>query len=279
MIEVKKISFAYKKNIPLFEALDLSIEKGKIHGLLGKNGAGKTTLLKLMAGLQYPQQGEITIESLPSKGRPPQYLSQYFYVAEEFDLPPMKINTYLNIYAPFYKAFDKEAFSNYLEEFKIPIDNRLNKMSYGQKKKFLLAFGLATNSKILFMDEPTNGLDIPSKSIFRRLIARNITDDRAFVISTHQIKDIEGMIDTVIVLENGKVMFKENMEYISEKLLFKTLHIEEDIDSILYSEDNIMNKKAILLNSNKEDSSIDIELLFNAVISENQNLTQHFNNN
>jgi len=279
MIEIKNLSFAYKKNFKLFDTLNLSIEKGKIHGLLGKNGAGKTTLLKLIAGLQYPLEGNITIESLSSKGRSPQYLSNYFYVAEEFNLPSIKINTYLNIYAPFYKAFDKNAFSNYLEEFNIPINNQLNKMSYGQKKKFLLAFGLATNSKILFMDEPTNGLDIPSKSTFRKLIARNITEDRAFIISTHQIKDIEGMIDTVIVLENGKVMFKQDMTEISDQLIFKTINSEDIPSNILYSEDNIMNKKAILPNINKEDSPIDVELLFNAIISENQNLTQHFNNN
>ena len=279
MIEIKDLTFSYKRNSILFKSLNLSVGAGQIHGLLGKNGAGKTTLLKLIAGLQYPQEGEITINGYLSKGRAPEYLSNYFYIAEEFNLPSVKIKSYLNIYAPFYKDFDKEAFFNYLDEFKIPKENKLSKMSYGQKKKFLLSFGLATNCKILFMDEPTNGLDIPSKSTFRKLIANNITEDRAFIISTHQIKDIEGMIDTVIIIEDGQIMFKQNVQDISEKLSFKTLSTSEVSDGILFSEDHVINKRVISVNNNKEDTLIDIELLFNAVVSDSQKLTQQFNNN
>ncbi len=277
MIEIKKLTFAYKKHSSLFKALNLSIKPGQIHGLLGKNGAGKTTLLKLIAGLQYPKEGIITINDQSSRGREPQYLSNYFYIAEEFVLPSIKINSYLNIYAPFYKEFDRIAFDHYLEEFNIPKENRLNKMSYGQKKKFLLSFGLATNSKILFMDEPTNGLDIPSKSTFRKLIANNITTDKTFIISTHQIKDIESMIDTVIIIEDGRIMFNQNMEEISKRLSFKILDSNDDPENVLFAEDHIINKKAISINKNNEDSPIDVELLFNAVISENQKLTQQFN--
>ena len=275
MITIKNLSFAYKRS-NLFNQLDLEIEYGKIHGLLGKNGAGKTTLIKLIAGLQYPKEGSISIDKDSSIGRNPNYLSKYFFVTEEFSLPSVNIKTYINIYAPFYKNFDKNALNNYLDEFKIPKENKLNKMSYGQKKKFLLSFGLATNSKILFMDEPTNGLDIPSKSIFRKLIAQNITEDRAFIISTHQIKDIEGLIDTVVILEDGKIMFNQEMMEINKKIVFKTLDIESKIEHVLYSEENIMNKKVIAKNKNNDDSPIDIELLFNAVISENQNITQQF---
>ena len=280
MIKINKLDFTYKRNSNLFKELDLEIEYGKIHGLLGKNGAGKTTLLKLIAGLQYPKKGDISIDNLGSVGRKPEYLSKYFFVAEEFNLPSININTYTSIYAPFYKAFDHKAFDNYLNEFNIPKENKLSRMSYGQKKKFLLSFGLATNSKILFMDEPTNGLDIPSKSIFRKLIAQNISEDRAFIISTHQIKDIEGMIDTVIILENGKVMFNQEIADISGKLIFKTIENKEEYgDELIYCEESIINKKAILKNTKQEDSLIDIELLFNAIIAEDEKLTQHFKTN
>jgi len=276
MIEIKDLTFSYKRDQKLFNALRLSILPGGIYGLLGKNGAGKSTLLKLIAGLQYPKEGEISIKGISSLGRTPEYLKQYFYIAEEFNLPAIKIDSYLNIYAPFYKDFDKKAFQTYLDEFKIPRENRLNKMSYGQKKKFLLSFGLACNSEILFMDEPTNGLDIPSKSTFRKLIANNITDNRIFIISTHQIKDIEGMIDTVIILDEGQIMFNQNIERISRKLVFKTLSEQTNTEDIIFSEDHIIHKRAILTNKTQEDSPIDIELLFNAVISDNQKLTQQF---
>lgn len=279
MIDIKQLSFGYKKHSKLFDQLDLNIETGKIHGLLGKNGAGKTTLLKLIAGLQYPQDGEISINSILSKGRAPQYLNQYFFVAEEFNLPSIKVNCYLDIYAPFYKDFDRDAFNSYLVEFNIPSNQKLNKMSYGQKKKFLLSFGLATNSKILFMDEPTNGLDIPSKSTFRKLIAANITDERAFIISTHQIKDIEDMIDAVIILESGKVMFKQSMLNIGENLSFKTVGNEDSIKDTIYTQDFVMNKKVIAKNSGSEDTPIDVELLFNAVISDAPSITNEFKQN
>lgn len=278
MIEIKNLTFAYKRKHELFNQLDLNIEYGKIHGLLGKNGAGKTTLLKLIAGLQYPQTGSIKIDQIASCGRIPEYLSQYFYVAEEFNLPSVSLKSYVNLYAPFYKNFDRVALQTYLEEFNIPTNQGLNKMSYGQKKKFLLSFGLASNSKILFMDEPTNGLDIPSKSTFRKLIASNINEERAFIISTHQIKDIESMIDTVIIIEDGKIMFNQDMESISKKLVFNTSNIDIIQENTIFSQDLIMTKKIISKNIENEHSNIDVELLFNAVITDSSSINNQFIN-
>ena len=274
MIQINQMQFSYKKNAPLFENLDVTMQAGKIHGLLGKNGAGKTTLLKLIAGLQYPELGTIAIDGEDAKGRSPHYLSNYFFVAEEFEMPNILLSTYVNLYAPFYKDFDKEQLNSYLEAFDIPKENRLSKMSYGQKKKFLISFGLATNSKVLIMDEPTNGLDIPSKSIFRKMIAQQITDERLFIISTHQIKDIEGMIDTVIVLEDGKILFNEEMNTISNKLLFKDA--VDSPENVLFSQDVLGGKRLICENTDEEDSRIDVELLFNAIVSDNQMITDVF---
>jgi ABC-2 type transport system ATP-binding protein len=278
MIQINNLSFSYRKTNPLFKDLDLNIEAGKINGLLGKNGAGKTTLLKLMAGLQYPIKGDISIANESSKGRKTSYLEQYYYVAEEFNLPSICIDAYIKIYAPFYKNFDLDVFDNCMQEFKMPKRQKLNKMSYGQKKKFLLSFGIACNSKILFMDEPTNGLDIPSKSTFRQLIVEHISDDRAFIISTHQIKDIESMIDTVVILEDGKVMFNQDMFTISQKLCFENRNEDELTEDVLFSQNQIMNHKVIALNNNNKDTIVDVELLFNAVIEQNQELLQAFQN-
>jgi len=276
MIEIKQVQFSYKKGSSLFEDLDLSMQAGKIHGLLGKNGAGKTTLLKLIAGLRYPQVGSISINKESAKGRHPNYLEKYFFVAEEFDMPNILVNTYVDLYAPFYKNFNREQLDSYLEAFSIPIENRLSKMSYGQKKKFLISFGLATNSKILIMDEPTNGLDIPSKSIFRKMIVDQISDERLFIISTHQIKDIEGMIDAVIVLEDGKALFNEEIETIANKLVFREASDCLEGQNILFEQDILGGKKLICENNDNEDSRIDIELLFNAIISDNQQVVSIF---
>jgi ABC-2 type transport system ATP-binding protein len=277
MIQINQMQFSYKKDASLFEDLDVKMQAGKIHGLLGKNGAGKTTLLKLIAGLQYPQLGTISIDNENAKGRNPSYLSKYFFVAEEFEMPNILLSTYVDLYAPFYKDFDKKQLDIYLEEFAIPKENKLNKMSYGQKKKFLISFGLATNTKVLIMDEPTNGLDIPSKSIFRKMIAQQINEDRLFIISTHQIKDIEGMIDTVIVLENGKVLFNEEMLNISKQLVFKDAETAIGNENILFSQDVLGGKRLICKNTEAEDSRIDVELLFNAIVSDNETIINVFN--
>ena len=206
MIQINNLEFSYKKNKILFDKLNLEMQAGKIYGLLGKNGAGKTTLLKQIAGLLYPGAGDILINNINSGKRAAEYLSNYYFIPEEFDIPSLTISQYLKIYSPFYPKFNKIQFWDYLKQFDFEEINKLNKLSYGQKKKFILSFGLATNTAILITDEPTNGLDIPSKSKFRKIIAGAVSEERLFIISTHQVRDIEGLIDSVVILENGKII-------------------------------------------------------------------------
>src|SRR6186713_469867 len=189
MISIQNLSFSYRKNKPLFEGLNLQLEAGHIYGLLGKNGAGKSSLLKQMAGLLFPQAGACKVMGYEARYRQPGFLSNLFMVPEEFYLPQVSIKSYLKTYAPFYPDFDNKAFNTYLTEFQIPLDQRLTEMSYGQKKKVLISFALAANTKVLIMDEPTNGLDIPSKSQFRKVIAAAVSDEKCIVISTHQVRD------------------------------------------------------------------------------------------
>jgi ABC-2 type transport system ATP-binding protein len=152
-------------------------------------------------------------------------------------------------------------------------------MSYGQKKKLLLSFGIATNTEVLLMDEPTNGLDIPSKSTFRKLIAKYMNENRIFIISTHQVKDIEGMIDNIVIINEGKIIFNQNIENISKKLAFKQVN-NIDNEDILYSQKQGGGYNIISTN-NKEffESKIDTELLFNAVIENNTKIINLFKSN
>ena len=164
MIELKKLTFGYKKRQHLFKDLDLSIPSGNIYGLLGKNGAGKTTLLSIISGLLTNTAGDIqTLGHVPCK-REPSLLSQLYFVPEELHVPSMTIQAFLTTYAPFYPAFNYQQFDDFLGEFGLDKSKNLQKLSYGQKKKVIIGFGLASNSKLLILDEPTNGLDIPSKS-------------------------------------------------------------------------------------------------------------------
>lgn len=277
MISIQNLSFSYRKNKPLFENLNLQLEAGHIYGLLGKNGAGKSSLLKHIAGLLFPQQGHCKVLGFESRYRQPAFLQNLFMVPEEFYLPQVHIKAYLATYAPFYPSFDRKAFHNYLEEFHIPLDQRLTEMSYGQKKKVLISFGLATNTKALILDEPTNGLDIPSKSQFRKVIAAAVSDEKCIVISTHQVRDLDNLIDNIVIIDDHKIIFRQNVAAVTDRLCFKNVTNMADAENILFSDSSIRGHAIIIPNEGAEHSRIDMELLFNAVLEKRESISQIFN--
>tara|TARA_Y100000310_G_scaffold345059_1_gene461483 strand:- start:4122 stop:4940 length:819 start_codon:yes stop_codon:yes gene_type:complete len=259
--------YTYGSKKPLFDRLDLDVAQGNIYGLLGKNGAGKSTLLKIIAGLLFPKGGEIQVlNHIPSK-RDPNFLNQVFLLTEEFDLPAMTIDQYIRFYGSFYPDFGLEQFTNYLGEFKLISTDQISGLSYGQKKKFMLSFGLATNCKLLILDEPTNGLDIPSKSQFRKVVASAMSDERTFIISTHQVRDMEGFIDPIIILDEGEIVLNESMESITNKLKVVKSSKMPELDSVLYSEGNFGSYLSVEKNDDHSETNMALELLFNTVTS------------
>lgn len=282
MIDIKELEFRYKAGEPLFSDLDLNISPGSICGLLGKNGAGKTTLLRLICGLLFPQGGHCEVFGQKPKERQPEFLEKVYFIPEEFYVPPISVTAYLKIYATFYPKFDRQSFDNWLQEFELPQNKNLTEMSYGQKKKFLAAFGIATNCDLLILDEPTNGLDIPSKSQFRKMLAKAITDEKTFIISTHQVRDIENLIDPIIILDSGKIILNQTVESITNKLAFETNLTGEDLQQALYSEKVFNGIHAVTINTEKLESNVNLEMLFNAAILNKDRLSKIFdggNNN
>lgn len=277
MIELKHIQFSYSKGKKLFEDLDLSIRLGSIYGLLGRNGAGKSTLLKQICGMLYPDSGECTVFGIESKNRLPEMLQDIYILPEEFQLPEIRLSKYTKLNSVFYPKFSHNLMNDYIKEFELPEDEKLSKLSYGQKKKFLIAFGLATNARVLIFDEPTNGLDIPSKSQFRKIIASSLDENRMFIISTHQVRDLENLIDTIVILEQGKIIFNHTVEDISEKLAFEQNLNDIGADEILYSEEVTGKKSGILKNKSGIETRIDLELLFNGVMKNSANINTSFN--
>ena len=183
MIEVKNICFKYAGQKDLvFDDFSLELKQNNIYGLLGKNGTGKSTLLYLISGLLRPKKGSVCFDGVETKLRKPEMLSEIFIVPEEFDLPAMSLSEYVKINRPFYPQFSMEVLEGCLQDFELSTDLKLNALSMGQKKKVFMSFALATNTKLLLMDEPTNGLDIPSKSQFRKVIAQHMTEDRTLII-------------------------------------------------------------------------------------------------
>lgn len=264
MIKVNKLFFGYREQV-LFNRLSVDFESGKIYGMLGKNGAGKTTLLKLVCGLLRPRQGECSVLGYASRKRLPDMLREIYFIPESYYLPPITINRFVRLYSPFYNRFDPVLFDDYLAEMELARGQMLNSLSYGLTKRFLLAFGLATNSRILLLDEPTNGLDIPSKRVFRKLIAGAISEERTFIVATHQIKEMETIFDHLVFIDHGQMLMSASLWEISRKLKFKTVSSIDETGNVLYKEEIPGGYAVIEKNESGEESIVDIEFLFNAV--------------
>lgn len=258
--------------------MSLEIQPGNIYGLLGKNGAGKSTLLKIISGLLFPQAGEIKVLNHVPSERHPNFLNQIFLVTEEFDLPSMTIQQYLTYFGTFYPDFNADQFDQFLSEFKLTRKDKLNGLSYGQKKKFLLSFGLASNCKLLILDEPTNGLDIPSKSLFRKVVATAMTEDRTFIISTHQVRDMEGLIDPIIIIDEGEVVLNASSERITEKLKVIKSSKVPDSETSIYWEGNFGSYVVVEENTDHSETNMNLELLFNTVTSDKERVHEIFRN-
>ena len=277
MIHLENIQFGYSKSRRLFDDVTLTMEPGHIYGLLGKNGAGKTTLLKIMTGLLFPNAGKATILSENASLRKAEALQNLYFLQEEMYVPHLKIAQFEAAYALFYPNFSHEQFEYYLTEFEIAgSPNYLDKLSHGQKKKVLIAFALATNTQILIMDEPTNGLDIPSKSVFRRVMASSIDDRRLVIISTHQVRDLHSLIDMVSILDNGCMLLNASTYEITQKLLFDVDDTKSAEGKVFYTEETPRGNYQVKENVNNLDSNLDLELLFNAAIINKNEITNLF---
>ncbi|NDV65974.1 ATP-binding cassette domain-containing protein [Bacteroides sp. 224] len=268
MIRVENLTFKYKKK-NVFTDFSLNIEQGRICGLLGKNGAGKSTLLYLMTGLLQPGKGKIFYNNEDVSKRYPSTLQDLFIVPEEFNLPNISLKKYIKINSPFYPNFSQEQLVENLKHFEMDAFAEINlgALSMGQKKKVFMSFALATNTSLLIMDEPTNGLDIPGKSQFKKFIASNMTDDRTIIISTHQVQDVENLIEHVVIIDNNEVLLNASSMEIGQKMYFVNGAKTVDAEQALYVSPSIMGYNAIVLNELGEESTLNLETLFNGVLA------------
>ena len=267
MIEVNNISFRYpgtKHNV--FSNFNMSLEANNIYGLLGKNGTGKSTLLYLISGLLRPANGEVKVDGRLATDRQPEMLKEMFIVPEEFNLPSVTLDTYVKINKPFYPNFSQEVLESCLKDFELPQTLKLNELSMGQKKKVYMSFALAAGTKYLFMDEPTNGLDIPSKTQFRRVIANNMSDERTLIISTHQVHDVETLLDHILILSESEMLLNSSMSNICEHFSFEYRQPQEMDDTVIYAEPTLQGNAVIAKRGeNDDETQMNLELLFNAV--------------
>ena len=278
MIDVNKVSFSYgRKKSKVLDGFSMQLEKGAVYGLLGKNGTGKSTLLYLMAGLLRPQSGQVLYKGAEVVKRDPSLLQDMFLVPEEFALPNVSLKQYVKLNAPFYPNFSDELLRSCLRDFDMNEDIHLGELSMGQKKKAFMCFALATNTSLLMMDEPSNGLDIPSKSQFRKVIASGMTDDKAVIISTHQVRDIDSLLDHVLIMDGSELLLNESVASICEKLYFAEQGMNEPTNDALYVQPSVQGNSVILPNTYGEESKMNLEVLFNAMLAERVKMQAMFN--
>ena len=275
MITTKQLSFGYKKGHPVFNGLDLSLPQGSIVGLLGRNGEGKTTLLKNLYGQLFSKQGEIDVLGFTPRERKVSFLQQVYLLPEEIQVPRITIRRYFNLYAPFYPNYDEAIACELIKTFSLNWKMNLGKVSQGQKKKALIAFALSLRVPLLLLDEPTNGLDIPSKGEFRRAVARHLSEEQTVIISTHQVRDLEQLIDRIVILERGTIYCNESIADLSERLYFGPISPDEEAQA-LYTEPSLGGTVGILpLEGEALSDTFSMELFFNAVVSRGQELLTH----
>lgn len=263
-ITIKDLSFKYRgSRHQVLDNVTIDIKENCICGLLGKNGVGKSTLLYLIAGLLRGENGEVTVDGFDSKKADPEMLREIFFVPEEFSLPNISLQEYVKINAQFYPRFSEEVMKECLREFEMPENVKLGELSMGQKKKVFMSFALATGTNVLLMDEPTNGLDIPSKAQFRKVLSRTMTDDRIVIISTHQVHDVEQLLDHVIILSQEGVLLDKSTAEIAEEYVFEH-RMPNDMDDVIYAEPSLQGNSVVAKRGDRPETPINLELLFNA---------------
>lgn len=274
MIQIDHLDFGYPgSKHQVFGDFSLTLHESNIYGLFGKNGTGKSTLLYLLCGLLRAKRGTILVDGKAAGKRQPDMLRDIFLIPEEFELPNVKLSTYVDINRGFYPLFSQQVLDSCLRDFELPLSLRLGELSMGQKKKVYMSFALATGTRLLLMDEPTNGLDIPSKSLFRKVVAKNMTDDRTLIISTHQVHDVESLIDHVVVINQSQLLLDASVSDICDRYTFGYRPASAMDDSVLYAEPTLQGNAVVARRSEGDpETPLNLELLFNALVSEGSKL-------
>lgn len=262
MIQINNLAFSYGP-VEVLRNISMRLEPGRIYGLLGENGVGKTTLLTLLSGLKKCGTGSIEIDGRIPYRREPGLLADLYYLPDEVAPENDRAGNWAKGKGRFWPRFTIGRFNEIMAIFENDPSMKMNAMSSGQLKKTYISFALACGTRYLFLDEPTNALDIPSKAQFRTAILKFTPEDSTIVISTHQVRDLEDIIDPIIILDRQDVLLNATVEEISRKLYFdysNTLN-----PASLYSEQLPGGFIQVYPNTDGRDCKVNVEALFNTV--------------
>ncbi|HDX9628235.1 TPA: ABC transporter ATP-binding protein [Bacillus cereus] len=212
MTELLKIENLWKRYglKAVIRELNIEITEGKIIGLVGDNGSGKTTLLKMIAGLQHPSEGSITIAG-KRVGLETKEIVSFMSDKPVFD-DWMTVKDSLFFYRDFYKDFDIQKAVDTIAEFKIPLEERITALSKGMVEKLQIILTFSRKAKLYVLDEPLGGIDLVSREHVLELILQFYREDCTILIATHLIGEVENIFDEVIFLKDGESVLHENVE-------------------------------------------------------------------
>lgn len=237
MIQIEGLHYGYGR-AALYADFSAQIGQPGIYGVFGRNGSGKSTLLRLLCGLLTPWQGRVRVLGFQPRQRAAEFLASVYIVPEEFHLPNLTAAQLARTHGSFYPRFSHALFSDYLQVLEVPVDSRFEAMSLGQKKKAAIAFALATQTPLLLMDEPTNGLDIVGRGQFRGLMRRPEQAQRVVMISTHQAHDLESILSHIWFIDQGRLALAARMDELAERLTMGVAATAQALstDGLLYQE-------------------------------------------
>ncbi|MBO5902941.1 MAG: ABC transporter ATP-binding protein [Tidjanibacter sp.] len=274
MISFNQIGFRYRLGSQVFRDFSMTLSPGHVYGVLGENGVGKSTLMKLASGVLIPTAGSVTIDGREASLREEATMAKIIYLPEEFSLPALTLDEFRKVTAPFYPSFSDESFEEYCRVLDVVRDRRLDKLSMGQRKRAYLAFAFACRAEWLLLDEPTNGLDVAAKEAFRRLVARYVDEGQSIIISTHSVREIDSLIDHLIILDRKGIVLDASIGEIGSRLRFGRCSAEEEP---LYSESTLAGTSGVMVNTTDEESPVDIEMLFMSSLRSTERLRRLFN--
>ena len=237
MIQIEGLHYGYGR-AALYADFSAQIGQPGIYGVFGRNGSGKSTLLRLLCGLLTPWQGRVRVLGFQPRQRAAEFLASVYIVPEEFHLPNLTAAQLARTHGSFYPRFSHALFSDYLQVLEVPVDSRFEAMSLGQKKKAAIAVALATQTPLLLMDEPTNGLDIVGRGQFRELMRRPEQAQRVVMISTHQAHDLESILSHIWFIDQGRLALATRMDELAERLTMGVAATAQALptDGLLYQE-------------------------------------------
>lgn len=274
MISFNQLGFRYRLGSQVFRDFSMTLSPGHVYGVLGENGVGKSTLMKLASGVLIPTAGSVTIDGREASLREEATMAKIIYLPEEFSLPALTLDEFRKVTTPFYPSFSDESFEECCRVLDVVRDRRLDKLSMGQRKRAYLAFAFACRAEWLLLDEPTNGLDVAAKEAFRRLVARYVEEGQSIIISTHSVREIDSLIDHLIILDRKGIVLDASIDEIGSRLRFGRCSAEEEP---LYSESTLAGTSGVVVNTTDEESPVDIEMLFMASLRSTERLRRLFN--